>query len=258
MDFVIDSVEINANIVNKPEKAISTIRDIYDAIDNMRNTKDSWERMQWSIRDIGKNATYQQAIQEIAALVNIRLNKQAADSAQILRVIHDNLDDFKNQNIAVWNEVQLILNQVQRNNERVQLDYINRYGRCWLLNNKEYDKVMQGIKSGRECLIAETPVFVIILVNDDTKTKIRLTVYDDKTGLETFRIGRYLTDLTDRINGDVYDIPEQVQFKNIDEVIGCGVEINLNYMSDFDNMHYIIKYDKMGCFSSLDKTKFIQ
>ena len=130
MDFVIDSVEINANIVNKPEKAISTIRDIYDAIDNMRNTKDSWERMQWSIRDIGKDATYQQAIQEIAALVNIRLNKQAADPAQILRVIHDNLDDFKNQNIAVWNEVQVILNQVQRNNERIQLDYINRYGRC--------------------------------------------------------------------------------------------------------------------------------
>lgn len=58
MDFVIDSVEINANIVNKPEKAISTIRDIYDAIDNMRNTKDSWERMQWSIRDIGNDATY--------------------------------------------------------------------------------------------------------------------------------------------------------------------------------------------------------
>ena len=58
MDFVIDSVEINANIVNKTEKAISTIRDIYDAIDNMRNTKDSWERMQWSIRDIGKDATY--------------------------------------------------------------------------------------------------------------------------------------------------------------------------------------------------------
>ena len=113
MDFVIDSVEINANIVNKPEKAISTIRDIYDAISNMRNTKDSWERMQWSIRDIGKDATYQQAIQEIAALVNIRLNKQAADPAQILRVIHDNLDDFKNQNIAVWNEVQVILNQIQ-------------------------------------------------------------------------------------------------------------------------------------------------
>lgn len=255
MDFVIDQIETNPNIWNKPTKVSRTFQDLYKTIQNMRSDKDIWDKRNWQIRDIGNKETYQLQLQTIASIVSAQIKPgQAVTPQRVLEEINNNLEMFKTCDIVTMQEVNLMLQRIQENNKIVSFTIGNYYD-IGLLDHKEYLEMQKMCAGCTKAMMCDTPAFDIRLENDKTKTVVRVTVFDRVTPLKQFRIGKYINDLLHKLNGVAYEIPEEIQFKDINSVIGMGIRIDLSYSDDFESQHYIMNYDEDGALQNIQRCK---
>lgn len=255
MDFVIDSVEVVENIHNKPTYASLTFKDVYEAAKNMRYTKDSYDRSHWQIRGIGQSEEYNKAINDIASIAcaGISLN-QALTPQKLLESISKNRNAFDCLQELANSELNIMLTEIDVNNKQT-IETINRYVDIGLIDADQYKKYYRDCQNVEKAMFVGTPQIIITLVNDANNLKIVILIHEGKVDLDGFRVGKYIKDVLHLANGTEYDLPEQIQFKDIERIIGLGIEIDLNYFSDTLENNYKVVYNKYGELEQIEKSK---
>lgn len=253
MDFIIDSVETLDNISNRPTKVSKTFSDVYEAAKNLRFTKDSYDRSHWQIRDIGASEEYNRAIIDIAqiACANIPLNGQLTPQS-LLESIYDSKEIFQNMQELVNQEVQIMLTEIDSNNRKT-LEVVNRYFDMGFIDKDQFLNLQKDCSQSSKAMYVDNPKIIIELVNDFNKLQTKLMIVEDSQGIQYLRIGKYIEDVIHTYNGEQYDLPEQVKFKDIPSVIGIGIELNIDYSKDSLSNVYKLKYNADGNLESVEK-----
>lgn len=251
MDFVIDSIEVIENINNLPIKVSSTFKDVFEASKNLRYTKDNYDRSHWQVRQIGVSEEYNRAINDIAqiACARIPINGQLTPQILLENIANDREAFDRIQSVAS-SEVSIMLNEIAKNNRDTQ-EILERYNQIGLIDDDTYQRLLSDCDGYSKAMVAESPIFVINLINDVNGITVKMIITDANVNLNKFRIGRYLTDLIRRKGGECYDIPEEVRFKKIQSLIGLGVDINLDYLGENLQNVYMLKYRKDGSFEKM-------
>lgn len=253
MDFIIDSVETLDNISNRPTKVSKTFSDVYEAAKNLRFTKDSYDRSHWQIRDIGASEEYNKAIIDIAqiACAKIPLNGQLTPQS-LLESIYDSKEIFQNMQELVNQEVQIMLTEIDSNNRKT-LEVVNRYFDIGFIDKDQFLNLQKDCSQSRKAMYVDNPKIIIELVNDFNKLQTKLMVVEDSQGIQYLRIGKYIEDVIHTYNGEQYDLPEQVKFKNIPSIIGIGIELNIDYSKDSLSNVYKLEYNADGNLENVEK-----
>lgn len=255
MDFIIDSVETLDNISNRPTKVSKTFSDVYEAAKNLRFTKDSYDRSHWQIRNIGASEEYNKAIIEIAqiACAKIPLNGQLTPQS-LLESIYDSKEIFQNMQELVNQEVQIMLTEIDSNNRKT-LEVVNRYFDIGFIDKDQFLSLQKDCSQSRKAMYVNNPKIIIELVNDFNKLQTKLMVVEDSQGIQYLRIGKYIEDVIHTYNGEQYDLPEQVKFKDIPSIIGIGIELNIDYSKDSLSNVYKLEYNADGNLESVEKCR---
>lgn len=253
MDFIIDSIETLDNISNRPTKVSKTFSDVYEAAKNLRFTKDSYDRSHWQIRDIGASEEYNKAIIEIAqiACAKIPLNSQLTPQS-LLESIYDSKEIFQNMQELVNQEVQIMLTEIDSNNRKT-LEVVNRYFDIGFIDKDQFLSLQKDCSQSRGAMYVDNPKIIIELVNDFNKLQTKLMIVEDSQGIQYLRIGKYIEDVIHTYNGEQYDLPEQVKFKDIPSIIGIGIELNIDYSKDSLSNVYKLEYNADGNLESVEK-----
>lgn len=253
MDFIIDSVETLDNISNRPTKVSKTFSDVYEAAKNLRFTKDSYDRSHWQIRDIGASEEYNKAIIEIAqiACANIPLNGQLTPQS-LLESIYNSKEIFQNMQELVNQEVQIMLTEIDSNNRKT-LEVVNRYFDIGFIDKDQFLSLQKDCSQSSKAMYVDNPKIIIELVNDFNKLQTKLMVVEDSQGIQYLRIGKYIEDVIHTYNGEQYDLPEQVKFKDIPSIIGIGIELNIDYSKDSLSNVYKLEYNADGNLENVEK-----
>lgn len=253
MDFIIDSVETLDNISNRPTKVSKTFSDVYEAAKNLRFTKDSYDRSHWQIRDIGASEEYNKAIIEIAqiACAKIPLNGQLTPQS-LLESIYDSKEIFQNMQELVNQEVQIMLTEIDSNNRKT-LEVVNRYFDIGFIDKDQFLSLQKDCSQSLKAMYVDNPKIIIELVNDFNKLQTKLMVVEDSQGIQYLRIGKYIEDVIHTYNGEQYDLPEQLKFKDIPSIIGIGIELNIDYSKDSLSNVYKLQYNADGNLESIEK-----
>lgn len=253
MDFIIDSIETLDNISNRPTKVSKTFSDVYEAAKNLRFTKDSYDRSHWQIRDIGASEEYNKAIIDIAqiACAKIPLNGQLTPQS-LLESIYDSKEIFQNMQELVNQEVQIMLTEIDSNNRKT-LEVVNRYFDIGFIDRGQFLSLQKDCSQSRKAMYVDNPKIIIELVNDFNKLQTKLMVVEDSQDIQYLRIGKYIEDVIHTYNGEQYDLPEQVKFKDIPSVIGIGIELNIDYSKDSLSNVYKLEYNADGNLESVEK-----
>lgn len=253
MDFIIDSIETLDNISNRPTKVSKTFSDVYEAAKNLRFTKDSYDRSHWQIRDIGASEEYNRAIIEIAqiACAKIPLNGQLTPQS-LLESIYDSKEIFQNMQELVNQEVQIMLTEIDSNNRKT-LEIVNRYFDIGFIDKDQFLSLQKDCSWSRKAMYVDNPKIIIELVNDFNKLQTKLMVVEDSQGIQYLKIGKYIEDVIHTYNGEQYDLPEQVKFKDIPSIIGIGIELNIDYSKDSLSNVYKLEYNADGNLESVEK-----
>ena len=253
MDFIIDSIETLDNISNRPTKVSKTFSDVYEAAKNLRFTKDSYDRSHWQIRDIGASEEYNRAIIDIAqiACAKIPLNGQLTPQS-LLESIYDSKEILQNMQELINQEVQIMLTEIDSNNRKT-LEVVNRYFDIGFIDKDQFLSLQKDCSQGRKAMYVDNPKIIIELVNDFNKLQTKLMVVEDSQGIQYLRIGKYIEDVIHTYNGEQYDLPEQVKFKDIPSIIGIGIELNIDYYKDSLSNVYKLEYNADGNLESVEK-----
>lgn len=253
MDFIIDSVETLDNISNRPTKVSKTFSDVYEAAKNLRFTKDSYDRSHWQIRNIGASEEYNKAIIEIAqiACAKIPLNGQLTPQS-LLESIYDSKEIFQNMQELVNQEVQIMLTEIDSNNRKT-LEVVNRYFDIGFIDKDQFLSLQKDCSQSLKAMYVDNPKIIIELVNDFNKLQTKLMVVEDSQGIQYLRIGKYIEDVIHTYNGEQYDLPEQLKFKDIPSIIGIGIELNIDYSKDSLSNVYKLQYNADGNLESIEK-----
>lgn len=253
MDFIIDSVETLDNISNRPTKVSKTFSDVYEAAKNLRFTKDSYDRSHWQIRDIGASEEYNKAIIEIAqiACAKIPLNGQLTPQS-LLESIYDSKEIFQNMQELVNQEVQIMLTEIDSNNRKT-LEVVNRYFDIGFIDKDQFLNLQKDCSQSRKAMYVDSPKIIIELMNDFNKLQTKLMIVEDSQGIQYLRIGKYIEDVIHTYNGEQYDLPEQVKFKDIPSIIGMGIELNIDYSKDSLSNVYKFEYNADGNLENVEK-----
>ena len=80
-------------------------------------------------------------------------------------------------------------------------------------------------------------------------------IVEDSQSIQYLRIGKYIEDVIHTYNGEQYDLPEQVKFKDIPSIIGIGIELNIDYSKDSLSNVYKLEYNADGNLESVEKCR---
>ena len=145
-----------------------------------------------------------------------------------------------------------MLTEIDSNNRKT-LEVVNRYFDVGFIDKDQFLSLQKDCSQSRKAMYVDNPKIIIELVNDFNKLQTKLMIVEDSQGIQYLRIGKYIEDVIHTYNGEQYDLPEQVKFKDIPSIIGIGIELNIDYSKDSLSNVYKLEYNADGNLENVEK-----